>query len=87
MDEAAKLIGQIESEINKRSMLAEKLNNDIEYYEKLKNINANEVEAIAQVLRSELYMEGKRSFWKGVSVNFIFFLLGVFASYLITKFA
>ena len=84
--EAVSLIAQIETEINKRSTLAEKLKADVEYYNKLKIINSSEIEAIAQVLRSELHTEGTRSFWKSVALNFVFFLLGAVVSFLIAYF-
>ena len=86
LGDATQLISQIESEIRGRSELAGKLREDVERYNQLKKLSAPEVEAVAQVLRGELKSEGSKSFWKGVVVNFVFFLLGAASSFLISKF-
>jgi hypothetical protein len=84
--QATGLISQIESEITKRSELADRLKADVDRYKKLRSLSQPEVEAVAQTLRFELQKEGTKSFWKGVLVNFIFFLLGAAASYGISRF-
>ena len=86
LGDATHLISQIETEIETRSELASRLRDDINRYNKLKKLRAPEVEAVAQVLRGELKSEGSKSFWKGVIVNFIFFLLGAGFSFLLSKF-
>jgi predicted PurR-regulated permease PerM len=83
--DAAHLIGTIEAEVRTRSNLAEKLRADVEHYDKIKQVSAAEIEAIAQVFRGELQAEGTKSFWKGVAVNFVFFLLGAASSFLISR--
>lgn len=83
--DATQLISQIQGEIETRSELASKLRDDVERYNQLKKLSAPEVEAVAQVLRGELKSEGSKSFWKGVIVNFIFFLLGAASSFLISR--
>jgi hypothetical protein len=85
--DATQLISQIESEIETRSELATRLRDDVERYDQLKKLSAPEVEAVAQVLRGELKSEGTKSFWKGVIVNFVFFLVGAAASFLISRIA
>jgi t-SNARE complex subunit (syntaxin) len=85
LQEAAQLITNIESEITARSVLAEKLQKDIETYNKLVELKKPEVEAVAQLLRGELKREGKRSFWTGFALNFLFFTLGVIATIVIEK--
>jgi len=78
--ESSELIGKIESEIQERSALVQKLKSDAETYNEIVKLKESEVEAVAQLLRGELKKEGKRSFWQGVAVNFVFFVLGVIAS-------
>lgn len=85
--DATQLISQIETEIETRSELATKLREDVERYNQIKKLSAQEVEAVAQVLRGELESEGSKSFWKGVAVNFVFFLLGAASSFLMSKIA
>jgi hypothetical protein len=80
LEEATALIGNIESEIQARSDLATQLQEDLDRYNKLVEIKKPEVEAIAQLLRGELQKEGRSTFWKGVLVNFLFFVLGAAAS-------
>ena len=81
--EATGLIGNIEEEIKARSALASQLQTDIDRYNKLVELKKPEVEAVAQLLRGELQKEGRRSFWAGFAINFLFFLLGAGASWLI----
>ena len=85
LQEAAQLIDNIESEITARSVLAENLQKDIETYNKLVELKKPEVEAVAQLLRGELKREGRRSFWTGFALNFLFFALGVTATIIIQK--
>ena len=53
--------------------LQKELGKRIELVEKLKN-------------EADLKKESKKSFWQGVLVNFIFFILGAFASYIVSKY-
>jgi hypothetical protein len=84
LKEAVALISQIETEIKDRTALAEKLQNDVKTYNQLVQIKKPEVEAVAQLLRGELRSEGRKTFWRGVAVNFIFFVLGASASVVAT---
>lgn len=83
LTDATALIGSIEAEINARSALATQLQADVDKYTKLVEVKKPEVEAIAQLLRGELKKEGRSSFWKGFATNFLFFILGVGASWVI----
>jgi len=76
LKETSAIITQIESEIEERSKIAKKLQKDIKIYDEAIKAKESEVEAIAQVFRGELIKEGNKSFWKGVFVNFAFFILG-----------
>lgn len=78
--EAARLIGEIEEEIKGKHSLVEKLKSDIETYSEIATLKESEVEAVAQVLRKELSMEVRRSFWRTVAVNFGFFIGGAIVS-------
>lgn len=81
LQETTSLINNIEQEIKARSELATQLQEDAERYKQIVELKKPEVEAVAQLLRGELKAESSKSFWKGVFVNFIFFLLGAAASY------
>ena len=81
LKDATRLISNIENEIQARSRVATELQKDVERYNQLSELKKPEVEAVAQVLRGELAKEGSKSFWKGVAINFVFFLLGAGASW------
>jgi len=85
LKDSSRLVAEIESEIETRKQLVEELQEDAEKHRKLISMNGEQVQAIAQVLGGELRKESKKSFWKGVGVNFIFFLLGASASWLFSR--
>jgi hypothetical protein len=85
LTQSTKFISQIEEEIKKRAELADRLKADVDRYKKLCSVRSDEVEAIAQTLRFELQKEGRKSFWSGVFVNAIFFVVGAITSYFISK--
>ncbi len=76
LSDSANLINHIQTEIESRHKLVEKLKADHEHYEKLVKLKESEVEAVAQLLRGELQKESKNSFIKSIAANFIFFVLG-----------
>jgi len=82
--EATDLIDSIVTEINERTKLVDKLRQDADQYDQLLKLKKPEVDAVAQVLRGELQAHGRKSFWSGVGINFVFFLLGVIVSVVIT---
>ncbi len=81
---AVDLIGEIEREIQDRHSLVEKLRADIELNKKLAELEQPQVEAIVQTLRGQLEAHGRSAFWRGVAVNFVFFLMGAGLSLAIT---
>ncbi|MCS0179991.1 hypothetical protein NDI96_06205 [Vibrio alginolyticus] len=81
LKESSSLVSQVEDEIRSRQALVNELKEDAKRYEDLASLNQQQVDAVAQVLQGELRKEGKVSFWKGVAVNFIFFLLGAGTSW------
>ena len=81
LKESSHLVTQVESEIQSRQQLVEELQEDAQRYEQLITLNQEQVDAVAQVLQGELRKEGNSSFWKGVAVNFVFFILGAGTSW------
>ncbi len=76
LKESSHLVTEVEKEISSRQQLVLELQKDAEKYEKLVSINQEQVDAVAQLLQGELRKEGNKSFWKGIIVNFVFFILG-----------
>lgn len=80
LKEATGLIADIEQQIQDRHSFVERLRVDVQRYEQLAQLNQSQVEAVAQLLRAEIRAEGRSTFWKGVVVNFLFFIIGVIVS-------
>lgn len=80
LESAVAVVTDIEAEISKRKNLAKQLETDIERYNKLKEINQAQVEAIAQTLRIPLLKESRKSMVINGLVSFaialIFFAIG-----------
>lgn len=74
------VISEIESEIESRSRIADKLKTDVARYEQLREINKSQVDAIAQTIRGEITGESRKSLWINAIITFfvalIFFFLG-----------
>jgi hypothetical protein len=74
------VISEIESEIESRSKIVSKLKEDVKRYEKLKELNETQVDAIAQTIRGEIAGESRKSLWRNALITFgvamIFFFLG-----------
>jgi len=77
LSESSHVIQEIEAEMQDRTELVEKLKRDAETYERLRHINREEAEAVAQALGGELRKEGRRSLLTNFLMNFGFFVLGV----------
>jgi flagellar biosynthesis/type III secretory pathway M-ring protein FliF/YscJ len=76
LSESSHVIQEIEAEMKNRTELVEKLKRDAETYERLRNINREEAEAVAQALGGELRKEGRRSLLTNFLMNFGFSCLG-----------
>ena len=80
LESASAVISEIESEISKRSEMAEKLREDVRRYEQLRELSQSQVEAVAQTIRSEITGESRKSIWRNAIITFVitlaFFFLG-----------
>lgn len=80
LSESVELISQMQAEIESRQALVDKLYSDAKTYDNLINLKKEEVEAVAQVFRTELVNEGKKTTEKGLYHNIIFLILGAIIS-------
>ncbi|MDZ4202068.1 MAG: hypothetical protein U1C96_08010 [Gallionella sp.] len=85
LKESSQLVAAVEEEIQSRQQLVSELQKDAEKYQKLISLNQEQVEAVAQLLQGELRKENNKSFWKGVIVNFVFFIMGAGLSWHLSK--
>lgn len=85
LKDSVKIIDIIQSEIEERQKIASQLQQDVETYSRITCLKKEEVEAVAQILTGEIKRDNKRSFWKGILVNFIFFALGAIVSFVTTS--
>lgn len=86
LNTSTSFISEIQEEIEKRHELVTKLQKDTEHYETLSKLKEKDTEAVAQLLQGIVNQGSQRSFYKGVLVNFVFFIMGVGASYAIAQF-
>jgi transcriptional regulator NrdR family protein len=74
------VISDIEAEIQNRAKIVEKLRNDAQLYEQLRELSQSQVEAVAQTIRSEITHESKKSVLRNAIITFVialaFFFLG-----------
>jgi vacuolar-type H+-ATPase subunit I/STV1 len=85
LEDASKVVGEVEQEIEERRELARKLEQDVETYKNVVALKKDEVEAVAQLLRGELKKEGRRGFIQNLVVNFLFFVVGVLVTFFLIK--
>jgi hypothetical protein len=77
LNSAAQSIGQIEAEITKRQALVEQLQHDADVAAKLSALNKDQMDAVAQVLRSEIKSDERQNFWSAQLLAFFYAALGV----------
>ena len=83
---AARVIGEIEKEIQARQKLVDRLKHDAEQSEALAQLHSDEVEAVAQALRGQLSGLERRSFRSNFVLSLTFFAIGVITSILVNVF-
>ena len=79
-------LDSLQKELEQRIELVDKLKAEADQAEQIISMTEEQVNAIRKTLNQELQKEGKKSFWQGVAVNFVFFLLGAIASYIVSKY-
>lgn len=79
--DSARAIDEIEKETRARQQLVAALEADAKRYEQIRELHRDEVEAVAQLVRSEVRTEhnraSKRQFWLSFLQNLLFFAAGV----------
>ena len=65
----------LQKELGQRIELVEKLKKEADQAEQIISMTEEQVNAFKNTLNQELKKESKKSFWQGVLVNFIFFIL------------
>jgi hypothetical protein len=79
LTDAQAAAADLATDIKRRRQEVERLETE----QQLLQLTAQELEAVRATIRGELAKEGRRSFWLGVLVNFVFFCLGVGATLLV----
>jgi len=77
---SARILEEVQAEIEARITLATKAKQDAEEAERVAQLNEAQRVAIARLVRTELAREfaktSRRTFWQGFMVNFLFFVSG-----------
>lgn len=76
----------LQKELGQRIELVEILKKEADQAEQIISLTEEQVKAFKNTLNQELEKESKKSFWQGVLVNFVFFILGAIASYIVSKY-
>ena len=85
-DSLSKSAGELvdlQEQLKERIAFVEDLSAQAKKAEDIASLNKDQLDAVSEILNANLKKEGKRSFWQGVLVNFIFFILGAVASYIV----
>lgn len=75
LENSVQELGELQTELEERVKMVEKLKEE-----------AEQVKAVRTTLNNELQKEGRKSFWQGVIVNFVFFVSGAIVSYIVSKY-
>lgn len=86
LEKSVQELGELQTELEERVKMVEKLKEEAEQAETIISLTEEQVKAVRITLNSELQKEGRKSFWQGVTVNFIFFVLGAIVSYIVSKY-
>ena len=78
--------GELQIELEERVKMVEKLKEEAEQAETIISLTEEQVKAVRTTLNNELQKEGRKSFWQGVIVNFVFFVSGAIVSYIVSKY-
>jgi hypothetical protein len=88
MRSSSRVLEEVQAEIQARITLAENAKRDADEAEQLAQLNDAQRAALARLVRAEVSGEisrgGRRSFWLGVVVNFVFFAAGVGVTVVLT---
>ncbi len=79
-------LANLQKELEGKLAFVNKLNEEANQAQNLLSLSHDQIEAIKTMLNQETQKENKSNFWKSVLVNFIFFVLGAIASYIISKY-
>ena len=77
---------KLQIELEERVKMVEKLKEEAEQAETIISLTEEQVKAVRTTLNNELQKEGRKSFWQGVIVNFVFFVSGAIVSYIVSKY-
>ncbi len=77
LKDAAKAIDAIEQEIKQRQALVEQLEREADTASKLKTLSKDQLDAVAQVLKSEIQSDQRQNFWSAQVLAFFYAAVGV----------
>ena len=86
LENSVQELGELQTELEERVKMVEKLKEEAEQAETIISLTEEQVKAVRTTLNNELQKEGRKSFWQGVIVNFVFFVLGAIVSYIVSKY-
>ena len=85
LSESITALSEIEDEMGKKRLLADKLQREIDHSTRIAALTRKEVDAVAYVMGGVVRREERRSFWKSLLVNFLFYAAGVTTTILLAQ--
>ena len=79
-------LSDLQKELESKIQYVNDLNAEANQAQSLISLSHDQIEAIKTMLNKETQKENRANFWKSVLVNFIFFIMGAVASYIISKY-
>ena len=76
MKNTANELASIQSELQQRIELVDKLNNDAKNAEAIIDMSKDQVDAVSAILNSELNKSNNQNFWVSFAMNVFFMILG-----------
>lgn len=79
-------LSDLQMELEQKIQYVNELNAEANQAQSLLSLSRDQVKAITTMINKETQRENRANFWKSVIVNFVFFILGAVASYVISKY-
>ena len=86
LDKSSIALSDLQMELEQKIQYVKELNAEANQAQSLLSLSRDQVKAITTMINKETQRENRANFWKSVLVNFVFFILGAVASYVISKY-
>ena len=86
LNKSSMALSDLQMELERKIQYVNELNAEANQAQSLLSLSHDQVKAIRTMINKETQRENRINFWKSVLINFVFFILGAIASYIISKY-